>query len=160
VSTWKHQLRWQQKRDHPQAGQEVVWVLGRRRFRCQTCWRTFTEPERLCGVRRRTTERYREWQRLSGAGRANERQAGKRRPAEDEEEVQWPTAATPRLRLTGEVAGENGYRAIQFSRVGQAQSTTPHQHKLLSLRRTTESSEPEMEGVPAPTRLAPLVTIR
>ena len=36
-------------------------VLLKRRFRCLTCRRSFTEPDQACGRRRRTTKRLREY---------------------------------------------------------------------------------------------------
>ena len=38
----------------------MILVLHRRRFRCPECGKVFTEPDEVCGWRRRTTERLRQ----------------------------------------------------------------------------------------------------
>jgi transposase len=61
-----HARRLQRKRDQDWQGRAVWLVLERRRFRCWRCDRVFSEPDPVCGSRRRTTRRRRE--------RASERQ--------------------------------------------------------------------------------------
>lgn len=60
VSPKCHDTRWRRKRDVPLSRHAVVLVLGKRRFRCAGCQRTFTETDTACGWRRRTTVRLRE----------------------------------------------------------------------------------------------------
>lgn len=54
-----HDCRRQKKLDIPVHGQTLILVLHRRRFRCPECHKVFTEPDEICGWRRRTTERLR-----------------------------------------------------------------------------------------------------
>ncbi len=54
-----HERRLQQKQDLGVDGKRVVLLLNRRRFRCRECNKVFTEPDDICGWRRRTTERFR-----------------------------------------------------------------------------------------------------
>lgn len=54
-----HDRRWQRKLDMPLHEQPLVLVLRKRRFRCPQCRKVFTEPDEVCGWRRRTTERLR-----------------------------------------------------------------------------------------------------
>ncbi len=54
-----HERRLQQKQDLGVDGKRVVLLLNRRRFRCQDCRKVFTEPDDVCGWRRRTTARFR-----------------------------------------------------------------------------------------------------
>ncbi len=56
-----HDTRPRRKRDLPLRGHRIVLVLLKRRFRCLTCRRSFTEPDQACGRRRRTTKRLREY---------------------------------------------------------------------------------------------------
>lgn len=59
-STWQvHQWHLQRKRDAKLWGKEVWLALFKRRFRCRHCGRVFTEPDPVCGSRRRTTGRLR-----------------------------------------------------------------------------------------------------
>jgi len=59
-STWQvHQWRLQRKRDAKLWGKEVWLALLKRRFRCRRCGKVFTEPDPVCGPRRRTTQRLR-----------------------------------------------------------------------------------------------------
>jgi transposase len=60
VSPKQHDRRLRRKRDVPLAGQQVSLLLVKRRFWCRTCRRSFTEPDSICGWRRRTTARLRE----------------------------------------------------------------------------------------------------
>jgi len=46
--------------DEPLGERRVVLVLRRRRFRCLPCRRAFSEPEPICGERRRLTRRLRQ----------------------------------------------------------------------------------------------------
>ena len=55
-----HDTRPRPKRDIPLRGHRIVLVLLKRRFRCLTCRRSFTEADQACGKRRRTTKRLRE----------------------------------------------------------------------------------------------------
>jgi transposase len=55
-----HQRHWQKKGDIPLQGRTLILVLQKRRFRCGQCGKVFTEPDEICGWRRRTTERFRE----------------------------------------------------------------------------------------------------
>lgn len=54
-----HDRRWQKKLDIPLHRQVLVLVLCKRRFHCPQCHKVFTEPDDVCGWRRRTTERLR-----------------------------------------------------------------------------------------------------
>jgi len=60
-STWQvHQWHLQRKRD-ARLWKKPVWLaLLKRRFRCRNCRKVFTEPDPVCGSRRRTTARLRE----------------------------------------------------------------------------------------------------
>jgi transposase len=60
VSAKQHDVRSRRKRDVGLGERAVVLVLRKRRFRCLTCRRPFTEPDTACGWRRRTTARLRE----------------------------------------------------------------------------------------------------
>lgn len=60
VATKRHDARERVKADVPLGGRTVTLVLVRRRFRCGGCRRAFSEPEPLCGERRRLTCRLRE----------------------------------------------------------------------------------------------------
>lgn len=55
-----HDRREQAKADVGAAGQEVVLIVLKRRFRCPFCGKVFTEPDEVCGWRRRLTKRLRE----------------------------------------------------------------------------------------------------
>jgi transposase len=58
--TWQvHQWHLQRKRDAKLWGKEVWLALFKRRFRCRSCRRVFTEDDPVCGSRRRTTGRLR-----------------------------------------------------------------------------------------------------
>jgi transposase len=61
VSVKVHDTRPRHKRDIPLRGHRMVLVLLKRRFRCLTCQRSFTEPDQACGKRQRTTKRLREY---------------------------------------------------------------------------------------------------
>lgn len=54
-----HQWHRQWKRDEPLWGKTVWLMLWKRRLRCRPCRRVFTEPDPVCGRRRRTTCRMR-----------------------------------------------------------------------------------------------------
>jgi transposase len=60
LSPKQHDRRLRRKRDVPLAGRQVNLLLVKRRFWCLTCRRAFTEPDTICGWRRRTTARLRE----------------------------------------------------------------------------------------------------
>jgi transposase len=55
-----HNRREQAKTDLSLGGRRVVLVLVRRRLRCPFCKEVFTEPNEVCGWRRRLTKRLRE----------------------------------------------------------------------------------------------------
>ncbi len=60
-TTWQvHQWRLQRKRDARLWRKEVWLALWKRRFRCRNCHKVFTEPDPVCGARRRTTARLRD----------------------------------------------------------------------------------------------------
>jgi transposase len=59
VSAKQHDVRPRRKRDLALRELPVVLVLLKRRYRCRTCRRAFTEPDTACGWRRRTTARLR-----------------------------------------------------------------------------------------------------
>jgi len=59
LSVKVHDTRPRRKRDVSLRGHCIVLVLLKRRFRCLTCRRSFTEPDQACGKRRRTTKRLR-----------------------------------------------------------------------------------------------------
>lgn len=61
VSVKVHDTRPRHKRDIPLRGHRIVLVLLKRRFRCLTCRRSFTEADQACGKRQRTTKRLREY---------------------------------------------------------------------------------------------------
>jgi transposase-like protein len=58
VSRSVYDHRPQRKRDQLD-GRPLWLVLLKRRFRCSNCQTVFTEPDPLCGQRRRTTKRFR-----------------------------------------------------------------------------------------------------
>ena len=60
VATKRHDARRRVKADAPIGERAVTLVVVRRRFRCFTCRRPFSEPEPICGERRRLTCRLRE----------------------------------------------------------------------------------------------------
>lgn len=60
VSVKVHDTRPRRKRDIPLRGHGIVLILLKRRFRCLTCRRSFTEADQACGRRQRTTKRLRE----------------------------------------------------------------------------------------------------
>lgn len=55
-----HQRHLQRKRDAKLWKKTVCLALLKRRFRCSSCGKVFTEPDPACGPRRRTTARLRE----------------------------------------------------------------------------------------------------
>ena len=61
VSVKVHDTRLRRKRDLPLRGHRIVLILQKRRFRCLSCRRSFTEPDQACGKRQRTTKRLREY---------------------------------------------------------------------------------------------------
>lgn len=54
-----HSTRIQRKRDRRLWDKPVFLVLHKRRFRCLRCGKVFTEPDPVCGPRRRTSQRFR-----------------------------------------------------------------------------------------------------
>jgi transposase len=55
-----HDRRGRRKRDIALRGYQVRLSLSKRRFRCISCRRTFTETDSVCGKYKRTTKRFRE----------------------------------------------------------------------------------------------------
>jgi transposase len=55
-----HDTRARKKRDVALREHQVELILYKRRFRCLSCKKSFTEPDTACGRRRRTTARLRE----------------------------------------------------------------------------------------------------
>lgn len=55
-----HSVRSQRKRDRRLWDKPVFLVLHKRRFRCLSCGKVFTEPDPLFGARRRSSRRFRE----------------------------------------------------------------------------------------------------
>jgi transposase len=60
VSAKVHDTRKRVKRDIQLRGYQVSLILYKRRFRCATCGRPFTESDSACGRYQRTTERFRD----------------------------------------------------------------------------------------------------
>jgi len=56
-----HSRRLQVKRDMRLWHKPVYLELSKRRFRCRVCGRVFSEPDPVCGQRRRTSERFRSY---------------------------------------------------------------------------------------------------
>jgi transposase len=56
-----HSRRNQVKRDMRLWHKPVYLELSKRRFRCRVCGRVFSEPDPVCGMRRRTSERFRSY---------------------------------------------------------------------------------------------------
>jgi transposase len=54
-----HSTSFQAKRDRRLWDKPVYLVLRKRRFRCLGCRKVFTEPDTVCGARRRTSQRFR-----------------------------------------------------------------------------------------------------
>jgi len=55
-----HDTRPRKKRDIALRGHRVELIVLKRRFRCLSCRKSFTEPDQACGWRRKTTVRLRE----------------------------------------------------------------------------------------------------
>ena len=55
-----HDTRARKKRDVALREHPVELILYKRRFRCLSCQKSFTEPDSACGKKRRTTQRLRE----------------------------------------------------------------------------------------------------
>jgi len=55
-----HDVRERRKRDISLRGYTVHLLLSKRRFRCLSCRRSFTETDGVCGKYKRTTKRFRE----------------------------------------------------------------------------------------------------
>ncbi len=55
-----HDTRPRKKRDIALRGHPVELIVLKRRFRCFGCRKSFTEPDTICGWRRKTTARFRE----------------------------------------------------------------------------------------------------
>jgi transposase len=54
-----HSVNVQTKRDRRLWDKPVHLLLRKRRFRCLSCGKVFTEPDPVCGTRRRTSQRFR-----------------------------------------------------------------------------------------------------
>jgi len=61
VSTKEHDRRQQYKRDRRLRDKGVLLTLIKRRFRCLSCGKVFTEPDDVFGARRRSSHRFREY---------------------------------------------------------------------------------------------------
>jgi len=61
MCTKVHDRRARKKRDLPCQAHQMELILLKRRFRCDTCDTVFTEPDTVCGWRRRTTRRLRQY---------------------------------------------------------------------------------------------------
>jgi len=61
VMVKKHESEFQRKKDRKLRDKTVVLTLEKRRFRCLTCNKVFTEPDEVFGPRRRSTERLRKY---------------------------------------------------------------------------------------------------
>jgi len=55
-----HSISRQQKRDRRLWDKPVFLLIRKRRFRCWRCGKVFTEPDPVCGPRRRTSQRFRQ----------------------------------------------------------------------------------------------------
>ncbi len=55
-----HDTRPRKKRDLSLRGHPVELIVLKRRFQCLHCRKSFTEPDTVCGWRRKTTARWRE----------------------------------------------------------------------------------------------------
>jgi transposase len=60
ISTKIHDRRKRKKRDIPLREHQVEIILLKRRFKCYSCQKSFTEPDTACGWRKKTTARLRE----------------------------------------------------------------------------------------------------
>ncbi len=61
ITNKEHDRRPQRKKDRMLRDKEVFLILMKRRFRCPSCGKVFTEPDTVCGWRRRSTQRFREY---------------------------------------------------------------------------------------------------
>lgn len=61
ASTKVHDSRKRVKRDIQLRGYQVFLILHKRRFRCATCRKPFTETDSACGRYKRTTQRFRDY---------------------------------------------------------------------------------------------------
>jgi transposase len=61
TSSKVHSARFQNKQDRRLWEKPVFLILRKRRFRCLSCGKVFTEPDPVCGARRRTSRRFREY---------------------------------------------------------------------------------------------------
>lgn len=57
----KHESTFQRKKDRKLRDKIVVFTLEKRRFRCLSCGKVFTEPDEIFGTRRRFSRRFREY---------------------------------------------------------------------------------------------------
>jgi len=57
----KHESTFQRKKDSKLRDKIVVLTLEKRRFRCLSCGKVFTEPDEIFGTRRRSSRRFREY---------------------------------------------------------------------------------------------------
>ena len=55
-----HDIRSRKKRDLLLGNHHVELIVWKRRFHCESCQKRFTEPDSICGWKRRTTVRLRE----------------------------------------------------------------------------------------------------
>jgi transposase len=61
VSNKEHDRRPQHKKDRRLRDKVVILTLIKRRFRCLSCGKVFTEPDEVFGTRRRSSRRFREY---------------------------------------------------------------------------------------------------
>lgn len=61
ITNKEHDRRPQRKKDRMLRDKEVFLILMKRMFRCSSCGKVFTEPDVVCGWRRRSTQRFREY---------------------------------------------------------------------------------------------------
>lgn len=71
-----HDREEQAKGDVSLGGRRLLLLLVKRRFRCPFCKKVFTEPDEVCGWRRRLTKRFRN--ELYPGGQALDGEAGGR----------------------------------------------------------------------------------
>ena len=61
ITNKEQDRRPQRKKDRMLRDKEVFLILMKRRFRCPSCGKVFTEPDAVGGWRRRSTQRFREY---------------------------------------------------------------------------------------------------
>ena len=61
VTTKEHERKLQRKQDRKLRDKTVFLTLMKRRFRCPWCNKVFTEPDEVFGLRRRSSQRLRQY---------------------------------------------------------------------------------------------------